>query len=1356
MRRLVILLNLTGLALMSQACVGKFLSNLLSNDNANFKLLEVVPVSNTKILVGFNKPLDYSKGALDLSNYSIPGLNLIAVEKGPETNQVYLRLDPNDSVRMLYQYYTLTVKDIKNMYWDDLLPGAENRSRQFMGARYLKAVAKCVAPAEEQCIATGFNTLVNVSVAGDYATGSQYRYRLVALPAETEYLTWSAITAVSTNFSLDGTTIPSGEYRLEVIIQDAEGGWQPVSDASRYTFTIDNTSINNIGLSNVPAALTSTTVTAISVVYRNCVDTGYPNGFAPPCYSPSSPVAAEIPTYYKYRIGSKAGTITADCNGGGYSFGAWSASRTTNQPIVEVLSTSQCYLVQVLAADSIGNWQCDTTGDDADPGKCTNPAGPGSGSRTDFFAAKSWQEARFLLDTTPPTARFVTSTRPPSPTSATSFAIAVDATALDTTALDKYRYRVIGTGFSGVWSADKVPGPSGELISGAGLTNGNYTVEIIGKDAAGNYQSTSAPTSYTFTVDTTAPTAVLASRTGTACNSGKTVAPAPASGLPADPTNVNCVDIQVNNVTYYKYKWVTGSVCGTGGYSTQRTAASDFINTNDLGWTDGTTYSLCVIGSNNGSLYQGEAETAVTRYTFRYDTTPPVSQILTWVNPAADLTGLSTVVDQVSVSIGKFTRTQSGNLTSGSAVVTGLGSTAGMVAGMNVTAASGIPANTKILSVDSATQITMTQNATSSGAVSVTVTSEDIQNYKGIVTTSACPTAAAMVADDTTYPITSPQSPLQATGLGTGTVHICFIARDAAGNWETTTHDVSYTRFAPPAPADGGGALDATYATSFNFTWVTGTEIPTGTQTISIRVCKDSACTNALPGMNNGTDICTSAGVCNMTSSYTLNSTCSGLSCIKQANGANYYAQLKVIDSIGQQSLFGPVSNGKVVTGQITGVVRNTFNAPLAGATVGVYQGDCSTQIGSDVTSDGAGSFTLSLGGGHTLPITLAANGYCVKATSGSLQGIKKFIATSPGAATNAGTLYAVDTSGTPGCLIGAIVDGSTGSQLLLANATFSLKDYNNTVVATTPSLDPDGKQFVFPSSCLSSWGSAPYSSPTYNHANGVNPGVYTLDVSIPGYYAISEVVSVTTAATTNLGYVPMVGTFTSGSKQIKVILTWGNVAKDLDLHLLGPSSTSFDCQPYNEAAIQNATASKFHISFQQRYCAETGTFAPYGSTSLAVDDSYEYGPEIINFYDGYVDGTYKLSVFNNDATAPNWDVSKARIDIYAGDFFGGGGGLVRTVLSSGSSTNRGWRALRLVISGTSLTVDDTTGVGYANWTYGTGTFTCDGTRINGPSDGLTAGAVPPAGSSPTDPNLDCGLFQDGATVGSGAGPLDW
>lgn len=68
-----------------------------------------------------------------------------------------------------------------------------------------------------------------------------------------------------------------------------------------------------------------------------------------------------------------------------------------------------------------------------------------------------------------------------------------------------------------------------------------------------------------------------------------------------------------------------------------------------------------------------------------------------------------------AVTVGNWpTRAQTGNITNGSAVVTGISvNTAGLAAGMGVTG-TGIPAGTRILTVDSSSQITLTQNATAS------------------------------------------------------------------------------------------------------------------------------------------------------------------------------------------------------------------------------------------------------------------------------------------------------------------------------------------------------------------------------------------------------------------------------------------------------------------------------------------------------------------------------------------------------------------------------------------------------------------------------------------------------------------
>src|SRR5690606_33628881 len=64
---------------------------------------------------------------------------------------------------------------------------------------------------------------------------------------------------------------------------------------------------------------------------------------------------------------------------------------------------------------------------------------------------------------------------------------------------------------------------------------------------------------------------------------------------------------------------------------------------------------------------------------------------------------------------------KTGNRTSGSAVITGIASTAGLEPGMFVRG-TGIPAGTKILTVDSGSQITLDANATSGSGTSTSLT----------------------------------------------------------------------------------------------------------------------------------------------------------------------------------------------------------------------------------------------------------------------------------------------------------------------------------------------------------------------------------------------------------------------------------------------------------------------------------------------------------------------------------------------------------------------------------------------------------------------------------------------------------
>ena len=115
-------------------------------------------------------------------------------------------------------------------------------------------------------------------------------------------------------------------------------------------------------------------------------------------------------------------------------------------------------------------------------GACTNA----TGTCTVTMDASKNVTATFA-DTTPPVAS--TSGNPSSPTSSTSAAFTVSG--MDVVA---YKYKLD----NGTYSAEMNPSTP---ISLSSLTEGSHTISIIGKDAAGNWQSDGSATTYTWIVN---------------------------------------------------------------------------------------------------------------------------------------------------------------------------------------------------------------------------------------------------------------------------------------------------------------------------------------------------------------------------------------------------------------------------------------------------------------------------------------------------------------------------------------------------------------------------------------------------------------------------------------------------------------------------------------------------------------------------------------------------------------------------------------------------------------------------------------------------------------------------------------
>lgn len=107
---------------------------------------------------------------------------------------------------------------------------------------------------------------------------------------------------------------------------------------------------------------------------------------------------------------------------------------------------------------------------------------------------------------------------------------------------------------------------------------------------------------------------------------------------------------------------------------------------------------------------------------------------LQFIDGAFINSGQTVTVDTVNHTATASAVSRNGTRTNGSAVITGLGYTVDLAVGMSVTGAN-IPAGTVIQSIDSATQITLTQPAGAAGVTSLTFSGDWTANINFLQTT---------------------------------------------------------------------------------------------------------------------------------------------------------------------------------------------------------------------------------------------------------------------------------------------------------------------------------------------------------------------------------------------------------------------------------------------------------------------------------------------------------------------------------------------------------------------------------------------------------------------------------------------
>ncbi|MBN2223090.1 MAG: hypothetical protein JW765_00290, partial [Deltaproteobacteria bacterium] len=192
------------------------------------------------------------------------------------------------------------------------------------------------------------------------------------------------------------------------------------------------------------------------------------------------------------------------------------------------------------------------------------------------------QKTSVFLGRGPVVAEF--SGTPANPTNVTSIDIDVGGT--DVVA---YKYSLDG----GLYS-DEID--VGDNITAAGLAEGVHSLEAVGKDSLGNWQTFPEASTFDWQVDLTPPAATY-------------------SGQPNNPTNDQSVDMTVGGAQVVAYKYKIDAEAWSG-----ETAVSEHIERSAI--TEGP-HMIYIIGRDAAGNWQAEGD--ATAYAWSIDITPPTA-----------------------------------------------------------------------------------------------------------------------------------------------------------------------------------------------------------------------------------------------------------------------------------------------------------------------------------------------------------------------------------------------------------------------------------------------------------------------------------------------------------------------------------------------------------------------------------------------------------------------------------------------------------------------------------------------------------------------------------------------------------
>jgi hypothetical protein len=1257
----------------------------------------VTATSHTNVRIVF---YDQSGGLDALSaanpgNYRVQGQNsnsdvpVLSAAMGDDNLTVDLTLAPAPG--MIHGMYTLVVSNVADVHNNPIA----TKTAGFLGRGAVTAMLAGAPPSQTK------DTSIDITVGGDDIVAYKYQVDTGA---------WSGEINVSDHIRLDG--LADATYALSVIGKDSLNNWQPLSESTLCSWTVD-TVAPCASLSNKPLNCSNNQNTDIMVGGADVVA-------------------------YKYRLDG----------------GSWSGEINAGICIAETGLADGCHTIEVIGRDQAGNWQSDP-----DP----------------FSGTCSW-----TIDTTAPVAGL--SNLPANPTNIQDASIQVGGADMI-----EYAYRIDGGAWIGGGEYPLTGIDISQAIDLIGLSEGSHTIDVIGRDDAGNWQKEFAPTTFTWTIDTTAPTGVI------------------LSNAPQNPTKDTGINITVggSDVAYYRYKLDNGKWWPS---ETEFASAATHITAQSK-LSDGK-HTLYVIGCD----LAGNVQATPTSYTWSVDTTPPAAALSGTPANASNTQKINVTVGGTDVQaymykidsedwsaeipistaitrsgLGEGTHTlcvvgrdTAGNwqefgdstnyawtidttppvaalsntppnptnqpdidITVAGAGVTGYryqidgaGWNGDPVGGIDTSIhikLSGLSAATHILDVvgrDAAGNWQKFDSASScTWLIDLSVPTVVLSNKPSDPTNQTSAVIHVGGTNVVSYEYSLDGGPWSGeidavtdiilAGLSEATHTLYVIAKNAAGTWQDVGSATAYTwsvDLTPPGatlsgtPANptndnsaditvggdgvvyyrynlngGGWSADIPVATHIalsglsekshtisvvgrdaagnyqaiqtSYTWTVDMTPPyaptvSDTGTYDPDGNLDFTWINSDDVVEAKIQIATDVGFASVVyggaGGASVGAASSYIYTISQSGGPRYYARVMVRDAANNWSGWGTASNGIDVIGSIAGKVKDTENHEMSGATVALLRVSDGSTVAS-ASTNGTGDFTFTNVPIGTLYYEIDAS------CAGYYNSTKTNITVSTGAATDIGVIYIVSTTAQPGTISGRTVNANNGTDL--GNTTVNIYDWSGALVETLSTNSSDGT----------------FTSGTRQ------PGAYTIVFRRTGYFdlTVDNIIVNNSVGNSNTRYALCE---ILAEPHLRVVVQWGSSPRDLDLHVVGPTNKSVNPAPTN----------RFHVYWNnfRSFDENTGTYSSSGdpdgtssTTSLVQDSRQGYGPEAINLFghqSGYANGIYTYTVHNFSQS--DWYTAPITMRVFDSQ-----GLVMQLSVPNGAGQNLWfWEAIKITITGES------------------------------------------------------------------------